>query len=374
MVGNKYNFCINIIYMTKNAYIHIPFCKSRCKYCSFVSDTRTELKSKYIETLIKEIQLKYKSEKLETLYFGGGTPSLLTSTEFDRIIKLFNFEPYAEITAELNPETISAEYLENLKDAGINRLSFGCQTFNNNILKKIGRRHNCTDVKNSIKFAKECGFKNISLDLIYGLPNQTLDEFKKDLLQAVDLDIEHISLYGLKIDEGCYFYKNPPLNIPDNDTQADMYLIAIKILENFGFFHYEISNFSKTNMESRHNLNYWNNNTYYGFGAGAHGYENGIRYNNTENISEYIKNPNSQTHFHKLSKQEQLEEEIFLGFRKSEGINILTIEKNFDINFDKKYNYILKKYSDYIEKTKLGYRLNNNGFLISNNILSEFLE
>lgn len=355
--------------MTKNVYIHIPFCKSKCKYCSFVSFVELEQKKQYLEALKKEIKNLYKGEKINTIYFGGGTPSTLTPQEFTEIITLFDFDENTEITTELNPETINFNYLKELKH--INRLSFGCQTFDDKILKLIGRRHNSNDIKNAVKLAQQAGFDNISLDFIYGLPNQTIEMFENDLKQAISLDIQHISLYGLKIEEGCYFYKNRPENLPNEDIQADMYLKAIEVLKNWE--HYEISNFSKKGYNSRHNLNYWDNNTYYGFGCAAHGYENNTRYFNTSNLDAYIKNPIAHENSHKLTSQEQLEEEIFLGFRKKSGINIEKINKKFNINFKDKYSQILSQYQEYLKETEEGYQFTDEGYLISSVILSEFL-
>ncbi len=362
--------------MVKNVYIHIPFCKSKCRYCSFVSVCRINLKPAYLNALKEEIHKSYKNEEVNTVYFGGGTPSLLTPDEFSQLINLFNTNSSTEITAELNPEGINPDYLENLRKTGINRLSIGCQTFDNEILKNIGRRHSHKDVENIVKYAKQAGFDNISLDFIYGLPSQTVKMFEQDLLHAISLGIQHVSLYGLKIEEGCYFFKNRPQNLPDEDTQAEMYLKAIDILTSNNFRHYEISNFAKENFESRHNLNYWNNNSYYGFGAAAHGYENGIRYFNTSNLKEYINNPAIRKDSHKLSEREQLEEEIFLGFRKSEGINTEKINKKFNIDFRKKYAETLNKYISYkyLKETNTGFSLTTEGILISNVILAEFLE
>lgn len=358
----------------KNVYIHIPFCKSKCKYCSFVSFPRLELKEQYLQALAKEIRTCYGGETLDTLYFGGGTPSVLTPQEFKKLIDLFNIDDKTEITTELNPETITYEYLEGLKDAKINRLSFGCQTFDDKILKLIGRRHSAQDVEQTVKLAQKAGFNNISLDFIYGLPEQTTEGFNEDLKRAVSLGIQHISLYGLKIDEQCYFYENPPKNLPDEDIQVDMYLTALDSLKDFE--HYEISNFSLPGFHSRHNLNYWNNNTYYGFGVAAHGYENGTRYFNTSDLDEYINNPITHKSSHNLTEQEQLEEEIFLGFRKMEGINIEKIDKKFNINFREKYAAPLKKYTSYkyLSETNTGFKLTTNGILISNIIFADFLE
>ena len=217
---------------------------------------------------------------------------------------------------ELNPEDVDEKYLENLLGIGVNRLSFGCQTFDDAILKQINRRHNSEQVKKVVKTAQKVGFDNISLDFIYGLPNQTTEMFLADLKQAAELGLKHISLYGLKIEEGCYFYKNMPQNLPDDDVQADMYLAAVELLQSLGFEHYEVSNFAKKNFESRHNLNYWENAEYYGFGAGAHGYNSGERYENQTNLEKYFEKPIEKINSHKLSNQEKLEEEIFLGLRK----------------------------------------------------------
>ncbi len=358
--------------MTENAYIHIPFCRSKCNYCSFVSYAKLHLKGCYLEALERDINKNYKRECLNTLYFGGGTPSVLTVEEFSSIINLFNLNESTEITAELNPENITEDYLCGLKKIGINRLSFGCQTFDEKILKIIGRRHSAQDVKNAVKFTRNAGFENISLDFIYGLPTQTIEGFENDLKFAISFGVEHISLYGLKIDEGCYFYKNLPENLPDEDLQADMYLKAIETLKDYE--HYEISNFSKKGCNSRHNLNYWNNNSYYGFGCAAHGYENGFRYFNSSELEKYIENPTQHEFSQKLSLQEQLEEEIFLGFRKMEGIKVQEINKKFNINFKEKYAQTLEKYKKYLVETESGYKFTNGGILISNLILSEFLE
>lgn len=384
--------------MIKNAYIHIPFCRSKCNYCSFVSFDRLELKTAYLKALENQIDAEYKGEKLNTLYFGGGTPSLLSVEEFKRLLGLFSLENNAEITVEVNPDSIDFEYLQELKSLGINRLSIGSQTFDDKVLKLIGRRHNSEQIKSALNCARKAGFDNISLDLIYGLPAQDLKDFEEDLKVAVDLQPEHISLYGLKIEEGCYFHKRQPDGLPDLDMQADMYLKAVEFLKNSGFEHYEISNFARKSYESKHNLNYWNNKTYYGFGCSASGYifypsprplpqgarvESGfcpsslqgqfIRYTNQLDLGKYIQNPFKKISEQKLTKQEVLEEAIFLGLRKIAGINIEEINKKFNINFEEKYFEILKKYSDFFTKTEKGYALNLQGILISNDILSEFI-
>lgn len=362
--------------MAQNVYIHIPFCRQKCNYCSFISFSKLDNKTEYINSLCNEIALKYKNEKLKTLYFGGGTPSLLEISEFEKIISLFNIDENTEFTTELNPENLDEEYLKNLKTLGVNRISLGCQTFNDKILKIIGRHHNGSQVKQVVKLAQDVGFNNISLDFIYGLPEQTEEDFINDLQTAINLKIQHISLYGLKIDEGCFFFKNPPQNLPDDELQAKMYLKAIDLMNKNNFSHYEISNFSVEGFNSNHNLNYWQNNSYYGFGVAAHGYIDGIRYSNPLTLKKYIENPAKPEFEHTLSEQEKLEEEIFLGFRCMNGINTNTINNKFYINFDLKYKNILDKYISlkYIEKTDEGYRFTTSGILISNYILADFLE
>ena len=362
--------------MTQNVYIHIPFCRRKCKYCSFVSFDKIEQKNLYLNSLGEEIISNYQNEPLKTLYIGGGTPSLLDIKDFSRIISNFNTDKNTEITTELNPENLTYQYLKELFFLGINRISLGCQTFDDDILKIIGRQHTSKQVKNVVKDAQMAGFENISLDFIYGLPTQTPDGFIKDLKEAVNLGIQHISLYGLKVEEGCYFYKHYPDNLPDDEIQAQMYLKAIEILKQSGFEHYEISNFSKKGFHSKHNLNYWNNNSYYGFGVAAHGYLDGIRYSDYLTIDEYIKNSNKRKEEHRLSQQEKLEEEIFLGFRKMSGINVPEINNRYNIDFETKYKKILEKYtsSGHIEKSKDNYKLSVKGILVSNYILADFLE
>ena len=362
--------------MAKSVYIHIPFCKSKCHYCTFVSYPKPEFKNDYYKALCNEIVSNYKAEKLKTLYLGGGTPSLLKAEEIKNLINLFNIDAETEITAELNPDDLDYKYLTELHNTGINRISIGCQTFDDEILKLINCRHTASQVINAVKNAQDIGFKNISLDFIYGLPNQTLDMFLADLVKAFELKIQHISLYGLSIEKGCFFSSNPPKNIADEDTQADMYLRAVNLLQKSEYKHYEFSNFAIQGFESRHNLNYWNNEEYYGFGAAAHGYINGIRYSNSPNLQEYIKNPFKHKEEHKVTKKEQLEEEIFLGFRRMSGINTNSINSKFAINFEEKYAKILEKYTNAgcMLKNGQNYALTPKGVLVSNTILADFLE
>ena len=361
--------------MPKACYIHIPFCRGKCKYCSFVSFNRPELITGYVYSLLKEINENYNGEVLKTLYFGGGTPSLLSTELLSKLVNKFTFTPDSEITIEVNPDDCNLDYLKSLKEIGFNRLSIGSQTFDDELLKLIGRRHNSYQIIETVENAKKAGFENISLDLIYGLPTQTLDGLKKDLAKFIELDIQHISTYGLKIEGGSYWGANNPDNVPDDDAQADMYEAGVNaILTDAGFERYEVSNFAKKGFESRHNLTYWNNEEYYGFGVSAHGYADGVRYSNYCTLEEYMDNPLKHEYGRILTEREKLEEEIFLGFRKTEGVNVERIKEKFNVDFEGKYKEILDKYSDYIIKTPNGYAFNLKGTMLSNEILPEFLE
>ena len=361
--------------MPNSVYIHIPFCKSKCKYCAFISFPVKNENEKigYTYSLLKEISENYRGERVNTLYFGGGTPSLMPVDLLSKIINKFNISSDTELTLEINPDDSNEDYLKELKRIGVNRISIGSQTFNDEILKQIGRRHNSKQIIETINHAKKAGFKNISVDLIYGLPNQTTENLKEDLEKFLELEIQHISTYGLKIEDNSFWGKNRPDNIPDDDMQADFYELINGVLEKNGFYRYEISNFAQKGFESRHNLNYWNNEEYYGFGLSAHGYVDGVRYYNFSTMDKYMQNPSVHEFGNFLTNKEKLEEEIFLGFRKSEGINVSKINELYNIDFEKKYSPVLQKYSDFIEKTEHGYALNLQGTMLSNIILAEFI-
>ena len=361
--------------MVRSAYIHIPFCKSKCHYCSFVSFVKPELKKDYLRALTKEINFFYEKEILKTLYIGGGTPSLLDVSEISNLIKLFRTDEHTEVTLEVNPEGGSYDFFRGVYDAGVNRISLGCQSFNDDILRLINRRHNAGHVVEAVRLAQDAGLSNISLDLIYGLPKQTQDGFLHDLELALTLGVKHISLYGLKLDAGCYFYQNLPEALPDDDMQADMYLAAVEYLENRGFYQYEVSNFSQKGYNSAHNTVYWDNKEYYGFGAGAHGYKNGIRYENVDDIETYLNDYVTKKDSKLLSEREKLEETIFLGLRKTCGINVSEINSRFGIDFEQKYKEVLQKYTklNLLKKTDCGYKLTLQGILVSNVVLADFI-
>ena len=358
--------------MPKSVYIHIPFCLKKCAYCSFLSGLKLDYASVYVEKLIEEINFFYKGEKLNTIYFGGGTPSLLEIKDIERILTCFNFDKKTEITLEANPKTVDLEKLKQLRSLGINRISLGVQSFNDNLLKIINRAHNSKEALKTIENITLAGFDNYSIDLIYGLPEQDLKNWQKTLKIAKDINPLHISLYGLKIEKGCDFYLNPPKNLPDDDMQADMYEMALNEFESY--YHYEFSNFArKQKYISKHNMTYWNIKPYWGFGLGASGFIRNKRYQNEIDIEKYLKNPTEKKHY---ESSNLLEEHIFLGFRKTKGIRTDKINKIFNIDFDKKYKNQLEKFQklNCIQKTLHGYKLTKRGVMLSNCVLCEFLD
>jgi len=357
-----------------SAYIHIPFCKSKCHYCNFVSFAGKEACAEaYFAALKQEISFDLK--ELKTLYIGGGTPSIIPEILYEKLLLELKFSDSAEVTIEINPGAVSPEYLQALRQIGFNRLSIGAQNFDNGMLKTLNRQHTGKDSAIAVKNALNAGFENISIDLIYGLPGQTLSSWEKTLTQATKLNIKHISTYGLKIEEDTKFYRNLPENLPDEDITSQMYLKTIEILEEKGFNHYEISNFAKPSFESRHNLVYWNNEEYYGFGLAAHGYVDGVRYANSTNFEEYIENPLQKFEEKKLTTKEILEEAIFLGLRLRKGLNIPKFKQVYAINLLERYGDIIKKYTaqDLMEFDGETLKLTAQGVLLSNFILADFL-
>lgn len=356
----------------KSAYIHIPFCKTICSYCDFCKMFyNEELVDKYLLELEREINKNYKGETLKTIYIGGGTPSSLNERQLNKllnIIKILKLEQNYEFTVECNIENITKEKLELLYKNKVNRLSIGIQTFNEKYLKFLNRNHTKDEIIKKIDLAKTIGFKNINIDLMYAFPNETTEELENDINEFLKLDIPHISTYSLMIEPHTKLYKEKIENI-DEDLDRKMYDLICKKLNKYN--HYEISNFGKKGYESIHNLTYWNNENYYGFGLGASGYINNIRYDNTRNIQEYIKEKyikNKEI----LSKNIELENEFILGFRKIKGINIEKFNKKYDNIY--KYdviNRLLKEKKLIKEKNNIF--INPEYIYTSNNILIEFI-
>ncbi|NHC39395.1 oxygen-independent coproporphyrinogen III oxidase [Bacillus sp. MM2020_1] len=372
--------------MIKSAYLHIPFCEHICHYCDF---NKVFLKGQpvdeYLKALDQEIRMtvnQFPSGNLETIFVGGGTPTSLNEQQLyhfcDSINRNLPKSETMEFTFEANPGDLTKEKLEILKDAGVNRLSLGVQTFNEELLKKIGRVHKAKDVYQTIDNAKKIGFENISIDLIFSLPTQTITDFKESLTEAFSLDITHYSAYSLIIEPKTVFYnllKKGKLPTPGEDVEAAMYELLMEEMEKHGFNQYEISNFSKPGFESRHNLTYWNNESYYGFGAGAHSYLNGVRRSNTGPLKRYMDQINSGElpviDEHQTTKVEKMEEEMFLGLRKTAGVSVPHFIEKFAVDpqqlFEQEIAELTNKQwlavgKDHIFLTKKGRLLGNEVF------------
>ncbi len=316
-------------------YIHIPFCIRKCIYCDFFSVPYDEsVAKKYIDALCQELYLKKDfSTILKTIYIGGGTPSLLPNECFRQLFNClrnnFNFSSSAEITVEANPGTINESKINTVLSLGVNRLSIGIQSFNNDELKTLGRIHSSEDASRSIEIIKKEGINNFSVDLMYGIPGQTMDSWHNSISTAVGLSPTHISAYELTPEENTPLYKliqSHKIQMPDEELILEMYNHAIDYFASCGYEHYEISNFALPGFKCMHNLNYWDRGEYIGVGTGAHSFINGIRSNNTEDITRYIEDLNNgiipEIESAKPTSAEALKEFIFLGLRKTEGINI----------------------------------------------------
>ncbi len=324
----------------KSAYIHIPFCKQICSYCDFCKmNYHKEWVNNYLDTLEKEINEKYNSEVLETLYIGGGSPSCLDEDELNKlfqIIKKFNLNENYEFTFECNLNDINELLLTILKENGVNRLSIGIESFNRENQEFMERIHSYEQTEEIIKLVRNLGFTNINIDLIYALPNESLNTVKKDLAKVLKLNVEHISTYSLILEENTKASVNKIKTI-DEDTDAKMYEYIVKKLTSAGYNHYELSNFAKPGYESRHNLTYWNNEYYYGFGLGAHGYIHGLRYQNTRSLTNYLENKYILEE-NILSKKEIMENELMLGLRKTKGINLSDFFDKYEINLQEVFD------------------------------------
>ena len=388
---------------TKNIglYIHIPFCKKKCEYCDFKSyPGKEELIGEYIKCLkyeLKEVgegnRLDYENnlDKLaivNTIYIGGGTPSLIDSKYICEILEIikeyYTLTDNVEITIEVNPGTVSEEKLEKYKKSGINRLSVGLQSTHDRLLKKIGRIHSYDDFLNTFKLARKVGFTNINVDLMLGLPEQTLEDLKQSVEEVINLSPEHISIYSLIVEEGTPFYsklQENKLDLPDDEMERKMYWAVKKKLENYGYIHYEISNFAKKGFESRHNLACWNQEEYIGFGTSAHSYTNNVRYSNIDNIEEYINNFKNNKEadnfvFHEKQNIEgKMKEFMILGLRKIKGIHIKDFKNKFGANPIYIYRKELNKLSneELIEIDGDNIKLTNKGLDLANLVWEEFV-
>ena len=335
-----------------SAYVHIPFCTQICYYCDFSKVfIKNQPVDSYLEHLLEEFQ-SYDIQKLRTLYIGGGTPTALSASQLEVLLKgltkNLDLLVLEELTIEANPGDLDADKIAVLKNSAVNRVSLGVQTFDNKMLKKIGRSHLEKDIYENIDRLKLAGFDNISIDLIYALPGQTMEQVKENVAKAIGLDIPHMSLYSLILENHTVFMnrmRRGKLPLPKEDLEAEMFEYIITELERAGFEHYEISNFSKPDFESRHNLMYWDNAEYYGIGAGASGYVNGVRYKNHGPIRHYlsaVEEGNARITEEHLSQKEQMEEEMFLGLRKKSGVSMARFEEKFGRSFEGLYGQIVR--------------------------------
>jgi len=325
----------------KAVYIHIPFCDSICSYCDFSKFYYNKtIVDNYLQSLEYEINKIYKNDVISSIYIGGGTPSSLTIEQLKKlfsILEKIKKSDSIEYTFECNPENMTIEKIKLLKDRGINRVSIGVQSFNDNILKLLNRKHNKKDVIELVKNLKFYGINNINIDMIFGINNQSINDIKNDLDEFVKLDIPHISYYSLILEKNTQLYISKYKEINDDDC-ASQYEFICDYLKQHDYSHYEISNFSTKNYESKHNLVYWNNENYYGFGCGAHGYINNIRYENTRSITKYI-NKNYMLNKYIVDEKEDIENQIMLNLRTSEGINKEKFRNKFKKNITDIYNF-----------------------------------
>ncbi|EMF0257223.1 oxygen-independent coproporphyrinogen III oxidase [Enterococcus hirae] len=339
-----------------SAYIHIPFCEHICYYCDFNKVfLEGQPVDEYVEMLLKEMEItleQHPVKELETLYVGGGTPTSLTPVQLDRLLagarEILPFKEGKEFTVEANPGDLTKEKLQVMKNYGVNRLSMGVQTFDNRLLKKIGRKHTAEDVYQTMRFLEEENFTNVSIDLIYALPGQTLEGYRETLNQALALDLPHYSLYSLILENKTMFMnwvRQGRLELPDQETETRMFEETIQAMEKKGRHQYEISNFGLKGHESKHNLMYWNNDHYFGFGAGASGYLGNKRYRNKGPIQHYLRPlragelPVLETEV--LLRENQIEEEMFLGLRKKVGISKQHFYERYQQTIESLYSKVL---------------------------------
>ncbi len=366
-------------------YIHIPFCFSKCNYCSFnsfpIGNFNSQIVDEYFESLLREIQLYsyiLNNSEIKTIYFGGGTPSIVDVKYIEKILKyLLNFKTNnIEITIEANPLTIKSEKLKQYKESDINRISLGVQSFNNEILKFLGRPYTSGDAILTIEAIKKI-FDNFSIDLIFAVPGQNIKDLYNDLRFLEKYKIPHISIYGLSIESGSTFFKQG-INEIDEEIYAEMYAFICDTLKKYGYIQYEISNFSYIGYESKHNLGYWNFKPYLGFGAGAHSFYANKRWSNVSSVYEYIKiikeDRGAIEFVETISETKMQNEFIFLNLRKKAGLNINDFKKKFGVDFRelfrKKLNDFKKEGFIIIDDSCV--RLTEKGFLVSDFIFTEF--
>lgn len=377
--------------MFNRLYIHVPFCVEKCHYCAFVSSApeKNDL-MEYPTLLMRELQLHAtNAEAVASIYFGGGTPSLLQPLQLAQLLEgisgQVNLSTVAEITLEANPGTVDHMSLKAFRDAGVNRISLGIQSFDDRFLKCLGRIHTAEQSRQAFRDAREAGFKNISIDLIHSLPGQSLDQWRSDLMHAIQLCPEHISIYGLTVEEGTPFAHIYPADSPalaDEDLSADMFELADELLMASGFEHYEIANYARPGYRSQHNSGYWKRDGYLGLGVAAHSFLRqgyGIRFSNPDNLEEYRRGVTSgqlaRVDEHRLTQGDAMAEYMFLGLRLAEGANLTAFEREFGRSLESVYGSAtadLIRLGLLIRKENV-LTLTQRGMLLSNQVFSRFL-
>jgi oxygen-independent coproporphyrinogen-3 oxidase len=370
-------------------YIHVPFCAHKCAYCDFYSVTDEDLIQEYTLAITEHMRLKKNIAKnylVDTIFFGGGTPSLLPAESFCEIMNtirsVFNVSPTAEITVEANPGTVDGKKLAIYREMGVNRLSLGLQSADDGELRMLSRIHTRDEFENTYMLARMEGFTNINIDLIYALPKQTKEKLLDSIDYVISLNPEHISFYGLKIEPETPFGKDPSIetSLPDEDIQAEMYLSSAEAIEKKGYKQYEISNFAKPGYECRHNIRYWKCDEYLGFGPAAYSFFGGRMFSYKKDIQLYIEescNSDAILGENTIPTEEELATQyVMLGFRLRSGVNAIEYGERFGDDFEARYKAKMRPFllKDYIHKTTTGYRLTRRGMLISNYILSEILD
>lgn len=378
--------------MIRGVYIHIPFCHQICNYCDFNKVFfKNQPVDEYIEALGEEMRMAVERNgelynEVETIFLGGGTPTALSAAQITRLLTLIKqyipMHTVTEFTSEANPDELTEDKLRALYEGGVNRLSLGVQSFDQELLQKIGRTHSNEHVYETIALAKQVGFDNISIDLMYGLPGQTMEQWQHSLQKAFELDLPHYSAYSLIVEPKTIFYiqyAKGRLKLPSEDLETDMYDVLMKEMERAGLEQYEISNFAKPGFESVHNKIYWDNDEYAGFGAGAHGYVAGERYSNHGPIKKYIEAACTDelpiVHSHTVTATERYEEQMFLGLRKVEGVPHADFERKFGETILSRYRTIVERnISDgLLVCDDEGVRLTRKGRFLGNEVFQQFL-
>lgn len=371
-------------------YIHIPFCSNKCHYCDFTSYVvNGQPVDEYLEALEREMERTVESipaGTIETVFVGGGTPTVLTPRQMERFLGMTrayfpNLTQDYEFTMEANPGTTDPDKLAVMKEGGVNRVSFGVQSFDNGLLSRIGRIHQTDDVYRSLEYARAAGFRNLTIDLMFGLPGQTLEMLEDTLDKALALSLQHYSIYGLKVEENTLFhtlYMKNQLPLPEEETEAEMFRRIMTRLEESGFRQYEISNFARPGFESRHNTMYWRNRAYYGLGAGAHGYARSERHMNIKGIRPYIEACTvglPRLEINPVTREEAMEDFMMVGLRLLKGVRHADFERQFGTGLEEAFGPVIRKLAadGLLESTAEGYKLPRHAVMYGNIVFGAFI-